>query len=349
MGGEPPLSSRLVRAVAPRSFEDVVLLLAAPEPRGPRSDLVRRILEIRRGRRKAPLAVPRLEAILTETEGVPLYQEQFVAILREMGGLSRSEAEQVFLSLREERGAEVARDRSLIVRRAVDRGFSVATAGRVFSVLLSLAPHAVRRGERLARARHLWEIAKRKDSDPLSFAVALLNEAIPRRERMRELARGFHREGSPFLPIHRNKSAFPFTVERAAVRTGLATIPGMTEELYALYAREKKEGGDFRSPTDILERMAGRDFPRNVLLELVRALQERERAGEKSPAQGAAGSRMRGAEVGVRGVRRGARPSSHGRRRQGGEGQRSFAFFEDSRDDGRAKAPARSQRKRGRP
>jgi len=265
------LARDLVAAIAPRTEEDLALLLAAGIGPGPRRDLVLRIAEIRAGTGPPTVSLPRLAPILRETAGVPFYQEQIAAIIRNLTGCARASAHALLRDLRSRRGPRLARDRSLFVRRSADRGVAPEVAGKVFSLLLAVAPHAPSRGAALPLARRVLLAAGRKSIDRLRFAAAALNDAIDNRKRMGALRAGFEREGIAFLPLDQERSAFEFCVEGEGIRVGLAALSGVARGYGERIVAERKRGGSFKGDADLLRRLADLRLPRAVLEEAARA------------------------------------------------------------------------------
>jgi DNA polymerase III alpha subunit len=284
--------------------------------------------------------------VLRETDGVPFFQEQMVSMIRVLASCSRRIAEALFRDLRVPPGPRLARERSLFVRRAVDRGLDPATANRVFSLLLALAPHAPRRGEVLPYARRVLRAAGRKAADPAGFAAAALNAALDDRKRMHLLWAGFRREGIRFLPLDRNASEHLFRVEGGSLRAGFGSLAGVTQEIGNAIVEERERGGAFASEADLLRRLAALGIPRTALEEAARALS---RAIPAEPVSGV-GAREGGARpIGSAGPSRaGGRhaPRAGARGRRGRE-QTSFSFLkggEGGSIDGRLRRPLSENR-----
>ena len=264
------ISRELVQLLAPRSVGDLALLLAVGNRRGPRRDLLERIAGIRAGERPPPFQLPRMAALLKETDGVPFYREQLIDLIREMTGCSASEAGTLVERTESKEGVPVSGERALFLRRSADRGLPAAVAIRFFSFLLSYAPRSARRADLVPVARRMITAAARKNHDPVRFCTEVLNDRMGERKRMTGMITAFRAEGMRFLPLDRNRSVFRFRVETEGIRTGLAIIPGMTGSLASVLVDERKEGGPFGRGADLLERLAARPFPRRLLLEIAR-------------------------------------------------------------------------------
>ncbi|MFH1679446.1 MAG: PHP domain-containing protein [Candidatus Eisenbacteria bacterium] len=277
------LSRDLVEAIAPRKESDVALLLAAGADRGSRRDLVLKIAEIRAGKHPPTVSIARLAPILRETSGVPFFQEQMVAIIRNLTGCPERNAGTLFQDIRSRAGPRLARERSLFVRRAADRGVSLEVAGKIFSLLLAVAPEAPSRCGIVPLARRLLLAASRKSADPLRFAEAALNASLENRKRLLSLRAGFEREGVRFFPLDRNRSVFEFRVEEEGLRNGLAILPGLTRELAGRFVLDRERRGSFESDADLIRRLTDRGFPRAVLEEMARGLVCLAEAREPSP------------------------------------------------------------------
>jgi DNA polymerase-3 subunit alpha len=303
-----------------------MLLLSAGSGPGPRRDLVERVAAVRSGERPPPVSIPRLGLILRDTDGVPFFQEQMVAMIESLAGRPRGNAEALFQDLREGVGPKLARERALFVRQAADRGVSPRVAAKVFSLLLTLAPHAPCAGDLLPYAQRISLLASRKSLDPGAFAAESLNGLLDARRRLLYLLDGFRREGIRFLPLDRNASGYDFRLEGEAVRVGLAIVPGMTREVGDLFVGERERGGPFGTDANMIGRLASCRFPRTVLDELARSLCGKGISPELSVVA-REGALPRPHSPSAPSVRVERRVVSRAERPRRGGAQTSFAFF----------------------
>ena len=316
--GDHLLAGKIVRKLRPQSVDDVALLLAAGVDGGERYNLVKRIASIRAGEKPSPIQGSSVDAILESTEGVPFYREQIVGVIATLTGMGTFESESFFARIAAREGGQTPADRTLFIRRGVEKGTSLPFLEKVFSVLLSLAPSAVGRGEVYSYAEKLTLLCARKKRDPLRFARQVLNAELMGRAKVHQLTEGFQREGIVFLPVDRNLSGFQFKLENGAIRTGFAMIPGFTRSLGERVVAERKRGGDFSTLAEFLQRLAACHFPRPALLRIAQSLENSREVATIShetqqPARRRFGPEIRQTLPGRRKRRRGA---GQGRERQ---------------------------------
>jgi len=113
-----------IRACAPRSFGDLIALLALHRPAPLFSRVHEQYLNCRAGR-DIPIH-PRLESILAETFGLVLYQEQIIEVVAALTGsaLDRAEATRKMLTREPLQIEELESLRAEILELSVERGWA---------------------------------------------------------------------------------------------------------------------------------------------------------------------------------------------------------------------------------
>ena len=82
---------KFLKSLKVKNFDDLVNAIALYRP-GPK-DNISLFIDVRERRKKANYIVPELESILGNTNGIIIYQEQILDILKKIGGFSYSEAD----------------------------------------------------------------------------------------------------------------------------------------------------------------------------------------------------------------------------------------------------------------
>ena len=117
----------------PRKFYDLVIEVAIVRPGPIQGDMVHPYLRRRQGKEKPEYPKPELEAILSKTLGVPLFQEQAMRIAIEAGGFSPGEADQLRRAMATfKRTGTIGNYRQRMIEGMVRRGYERDFAERCF-------------------------------------------------------------------------------------------------------------------------------------------------------------------------------------------------------------------------
>jgi len=131
---------------------------------------------IRRGREPVRYAHPLLESILRRTYGVPIFQEQAMAISMALAGFSAGEADELRRAMGHHRKIEKLKGALARMRaRCVERGVSAQVADEVVNDLLSFANYGFPESHAWSFALIAYATAWLKANHPTEFYLGLLN------------------------------------------------------------------------------------------------------------------------------------------------------------------------------
>ncbi|MDH7598879.1 MAG: PHP domain-containing protein [Sedimentisphaerales bacterium] len=207
---------------------------------------------------------PRLEALLADTHGVMLYQEDVMRIAVELIGYTVAEADR----FRSEVSKEVCPGRlhaqylDFVYNRAVQWGIDRCTAERIWDELLRFAAYSYCKAHATVYAHIAWQTAYLKAHYPLAFYCSLFNNhhgMYP----MRVYVWDAKRHGISILPPHVNHSEIDWTIEGNAIRAGLRIVRGLNTGVMEAIVQQRP----FRDLDDLRSRVR---FPRGQLEDLIR-------------------------------------------------------------------------------
>jgi DNA-directed DNA polymerase III PolC len=254
---ESPGMRGLLKWMRPRSMNDVACAISLFRP-GP---LEGGFLEsfMRRHLRQEPVTYhhPMMEAILKDTYGVILYQEQFLKLVHVLTGLSLGEAEKLRKDLGKARTVEErTRLGSWFVAGAIERGIDQLQAEKVWDTVAGYSGFGFCKAHACSYALTAYRSAYMKAHYPAHYLAAVINNQA-----------GFYGPGVyvedarrlriELLPPHVNLSgALCETPARSrAIRFGLSFIKGLQERTISLILSERRNNGPFHSLLDLLARV----------------------------------------------------------------------------------------------
>jgi error-prone DNA polymerase len=160
----------------PERLYDIVVQVALIRPGPIQARFVHPYTERRRGREEVTYAHPLLEPILRRTYGVPIFQEQAMAISMALGGYSASEADELRRTMGHHRKLPKLQAALGKLKRAmVARGIDESIAEQVTQDLVSFANYGFPESHAWSFALIAYATAWLKANYPTEFYLGMLN------------------------------------------------------------------------------------------------------------------------------------------------------------------------------
>lgn len=250
---------RLLQQMEPTSREEVMLVLALYRP-GP-MDMIGEFLK-RRGAGYRPPADDPLAEILRDTYGVMVFQEQLMAAVQQLAGLSLSEADLIRRAISKKNHALLDREGERVRTRMAERGFSPAQAKLFWDRIQAFGDYGFNKSHAASYGFISYYQAWLKAHYPSAFWAAELSSREG--DRLFELLRQAMSQGLEVVRPHINQSDVEFRLEGDQVRAGLGIIRGLGPHLIHQIVEERTRGGPFQRVEDIGARLPGVLVPRAI-------------------------------------------------------------------------------------
>ena len=249
---EGGMTTRMTVDVGPTRFEDLIALMALIRP-GP-MELAPEYIARKHGRMETEYIHPSLEAILAETYGVALYQEQIIRIANSLAGFSMSEGDGLRKAMGKKLPAEMAKYRDRFIEGCRTNEIDKRTATSIYAMVERFAGYGFNKAHSAAYAVIAAQTAYLKANYPVEFMAAVLTTDIGNTDKVVASVAECRRSRIPLLPPDINESAWEFGVGededgREAVRYGLGAIRNLGEAAVRsiLATRTAQPGGRFAS------------------------------------------------------------------------------------------------------
>jgi error-prone DNA polymerase len=232
----------------PRCFYDLVIEVAIVRPGPIQGGMVHPYLRRRTGEEEVTYAHPALEPILERTLGVPLFQEQVMAMAVAVGGFTPGKADRLRRAMGAWRKRGNLREMGAsLVEGMVDRGIPRSYAEAIFSQILGFGEYGFPESHAASFALLVYVSGWLKCHYPAAFASALINSQPMGFYSPRALLADAQRHGVVVRPVSATTSTWNCTLERGEdgepqVRAGLRLVRGLGEEdaLRIAEAREER-------------------------------------------------------------------------------------------------------------
>jgi len=212
---------RVLRDMKPRTFEDIVSVVALYRP-GP-MEFIPQFIKTMHGEVAAEYPHPDLEPILKDTYGIIVYQEQIMQIASAMAGFSLGEADLLRRAVGKKKREILDEQRAHFVRGSLGQGYTEDEANRVYDMILRFADYGFPRAHAAAYGVLAFQTAYLKAHYPVPFMASMLTSIIGNQRKTAEYVDECRRMGIPVLPPDVNESNVLFT----PVRTGTAASDGV--------------------------------------------------------------------------------------------------------------------------
>ena len=216
----------VLRQMRPDRLEDLIAAVALYRP-GPMANIPA-YCQRKHGEAWEP-PHEELRAILSETYGIMVYQEQVMQIAQHMGGYSLGAADLLRRAMGKKIRSEMESQRQIFTQGATARGITEEKAVEVFELMAKFADYGFNKSHAAAYALISYQTAWMKANHPVPFLAACMALAIGNTDKLAALRQEAERLGFRVLPPSINRSQADFAVEalpdgRLAIRYALAAV-----------------------------------------------------------------------------------------------------------------------------
>jgi DNA polymerase-3 subunit alpha len=252
----------------PNSLDDIVAMVALYRP-GP-MDMIGDFIRRKHGQEKITYMNPKLEPILKGTYGIAVYQEQVLAIARDLAGFSLGRADLLRRAMGKKDPKELARSKVEFIDgcKTVSR-MSDAGASQLFDQVEKFAGYGFNKAHAACYGVLAYQTAYLKANYTAEFMAAEMSSWHGETRVMPKLINECRRFGVPILPPDVNYSEKYFTVHDGAIRCGLEAVKNVGGGAIASIVDARNEGGPFQSIFDFAARVDLRQVNRKAMESLI--------------------------------------------------------------------------------
>lgn len=261
----------LCRRMKPDGLEDLAALNALYRPGPIDSGMVDDYIERRHGRKQVRYDINTLKTVMGNTYGVPVYQEQIMAIFQVLAGYSLGEADLVRRAMGKKKREELDAHRDKFFSQAIERGHDKNKLEKLWNSLEGFADYAFNRSHSMAYGFLAYHTAFLKAHYPAHFWAAVLSNELNDIEKVARYIDKAKQMGLKILPPDINESLDNFTPHGDTIRFGLAAIKGIGQATVVEIVAAREKGGPFNSLYDLAERVENKALNKRVFESLVKS------------------------------------------------------------------------------
>jgi len=253
----------------PDCIEDIIALIALYRP-GP-MDNIPEFISRKQGKTKIIYETPELEAILKETYGVIVYQEQVMQIAVAIGGYTLSEADTLRKVMSKKKTDEMeSREKPKFIAGAKSNNIPERKALKIWEQMETFGKYGFNKSHSTAYAIVSYQTAYLKAHYPAEFMAALLTSEKDNRDKIINHISSCREMGIKVLPPDINESGKDFSVVGNHIRFGLAAVKNVGVGAIEAIIQARNTGGPFPSFVDFCDRIDLRKINKRVIESLIK-------------------------------------------------------------------------------
>ena len=263
---ESPGMREALRDVRPTQFDDLIAIVALYRP-GPMQ-----YIPTYARNKKDPASVvydhEALRPILEPTYGVTIYQEQYMAIARRVGGFTPAQADDLRKAISKKNRQLMATLKEPLMQGLGASGVPPAVAHKLWANFEATGDYSFNKSHAACYALISYRTAWLKANYPVEYMAALITSVMNTKDKVPFYVNQCRELGIEVLPPDVNESDVDFTVVEGKIRFGLNAVKGVgvgaIEAIVAVRA-----AGPFTSIFDFCARVDSQMANKRVLEALV--------------------------------------------------------------------------------
>ncbi len=193
-------------------------------------------------------------------------------IAQVLAGYSLGSADLLRRAMGKKNAEEMAKQREVFVKGAVERGVNQRLAAHIFDLMEKFAGYGFNKSHSAAYAVLTYQTAWLKAHYPAAFMAAVLSSDMDHTDKVVTLIDECRAMQLAILPPDINRSGYKFTVaDQKSIRYGLGAIKGVGLAAVEGVLEERAHNGDFRNLEDFCRRIDVQKSNRRVIEALIRA------------------------------------------------------------------------------
>lgn len=240
-----------LKSLKVKSFNDLVAAIALYRP-GPR-DNIPAFIQTREGKRKINYIVPKLESILKSTNGIIVYQEQIMEILKQIGSFSYSEADNIRRAMSKKKEEVILKYKDDFIKGSINNGYTIDQANQIYDLVLKFANYGFNKSHSVAYSMVAYQMAFLKAHFPEYFMTTLLDMVIGNEIKTNEYITEAKKYNLVFQGANINISTETYKINENVIILPLTSIKNVGKEAVNSILLER-EKGIFKDYQDFIKR-----------------------------------------------------------------------------------------------
>jgi len=244
-----------IKELRPTTILDIMAMVALYRP-GPMAFIPEYVAR-KHNPNRIKYADPRLEAVLKQSLGLIVYQDDVLMIAIELAGYNWEEVDKFRKAIGKKIVKEMAAQKDKFFRQIIERGMSEATTNELWNQIETFAGYGFNKAHAASYALVAYQTAYLKSNFPPEYMSALMTSNKDDLDKLAMEIEECKRMGIAVLPPAVNESFVDFGVVRETgnVRFGLSAIKHVGAAVAEEIVEDRKNNGTFKNVADFITRL----------------------------------------------------------------------------------------------
>ena len=257
-----------IKMVQPANFNELAATISLIRPGARNSGMDQLYADYKFGRQEPQYADPRLKEILADTQGLMIYQEDIMAVARELAGMSDLETDHLRRAVSKKKREAFTEFKPKFLQGCIDNDVNEEVANKLWDDIEKSADYSFNRSHAVGYAALGYQSAWLKTYYPLEFAVAMLMH-VKEEEKRVEVLQSIKDSDAILCSPDINKSELNTAIVDGKIYMGFDLIDKVSIKSSEAIIQERNKNGPFDSFDDFCKRIAPRKANKRVKENLI--------------------------------------------------------------------------------
>lgn len=257
-----------IKLVQPENFNELVATISLIRPGARNSGMDKLYADYKFGRKKPIYLDDRLKDILSDTQGLMIFQEDAMAVARDLAGMSDLETDHLRRAISKKKKEAFDIFKPKFLQGCIDNDVKDDVAKALWEDMEKSSDYSFNRSHAVGYAVLGYQSAWLKTYYPLEFAIAMLMHVKDDEKRV-EVLQSIKDSNAELCNPDINKSQAKTAIVDDKIYMGFDLIDKVSEKVSDAIIKERELNGDFKSFDDFCARVAPRKANKRVKENLI--------------------------------------------------------------------------------
>ena len=259
-----------VAMVQPENFNELTAIVSLIRPGARNSGMDKLYCDYKFGRKQPVYLDERLKETLKDTQGLMIFQEDAMAVARDLAGMSDLETDQLRRAISKKKKEAFTEFKPKFLQGCKNNNVDDEVAEKLWNDMEKSSDYSFNRSHAVGYSVLAYQSAWLKTYYPLEFAVAMLQNTKAD-YKIIEILHMIKESNAELLSPDINRSQANTTINDKEIVIGLNLIDKVSDKVSTYILNERKKNGNFKSFEDFCARIPARQCNKRVKENLINA------------------------------------------------------------------------------
>lgn len=259
-----------VAMVQPENFNELTAIISLIRPGARNSGMDKLYCDYKFGRKEPEYLDERLKETLKDTQGLMIFQEDAMAVARDLAGMSDLETDQLRRAISKKKKEAFTEFKPKFLQGCKENNVADEVAEKLWSDMEKSSDYSFNRSHAVGYSVLAYQSAWLKTYYPLEFAVSMLKHSKSD-DKIIEVLHMIKDSNAQLLSPDINRSEADTTIDGSEIVIGFNLIDKVSDKVSEAIINERKRHGTFKSFDDFCARVPPRKCNKRVKENLISA------------------------------------------------------------------------------